>query len=194
MRYLLGFLVVCALGVMPLVGCSDPEGTGGSGGSAGSGGAGGVAAERAFASRDFERIELRRYEGLGYCPEDGMVISATILRGAEGAGIIGGIRVIDAREGLEQPFGPSPLRAEDTRSLQTLIDTVPAARVPAYVDTEECVFGDGGCDPCLITSLSVDGDHARWSPCCWDLWEQWQELGYSQSFLALVSSIEQLAR
>jgi len=41
MRYLFGFLCVCALGMVPLVGCSDAEGGGGSGGSAGSGGTGG---------------------------------------------------------------------------------------------------------------------------------------------------------
>ena len=40
MRYLFGFLCVCALGVMPLVGCSETSGEGGSGGSAGSGGTG----------------------------------------------------------------------------------------------------------------------------------------------------------
>ena len=41
MRYLVGFMCALALGVMPLVGCSDSEGTGGSGGSPGSGGMGG---------------------------------------------------------------------------------------------------------------------------------------------------------
>jgi hypothetical protein len=41
MRYLFGFVCVCALGVMPLVGCSDNNGGGGSGGSAGTGGSAG---------------------------------------------------------------------------------------------------------------------------------------------------------
>jgi len=41
MRYLFGFLCVCALGLMPLVGCSETSGEGGSGGSAGEGGGGG---------------------------------------------------------------------------------------------------------------------------------------------------------
>jgi len=44
MRYLFGFLCVCALGLMPLMGCSETAGAGGSGGSAGSGGAGGTEA------------------------------------------------------------------------------------------------------------------------------------------------------
>ena len=43
MRYLFGFLCVCALGVMPLVGCSETTGDGGSGGTAGDGGTGGMA-------------------------------------------------------------------------------------------------------------------------------------------------------
>jgi hypothetical protein len=41
MRYLFGFLCVCALGVMPLVGCGDTTGTGGQGGMAGINGGGG---------------------------------------------------------------------------------------------------------------------------------------------------------
>ena len=41
MRYLFGFLCVCALGVMPVVGCSETTGDGGRGGSAGTGGVGG---------------------------------------------------------------------------------------------------------------------------------------------------------
>lgn len=42
MRDLFGLMCVCALGVVPLVGCSETAGEGGSGGSAGSGGAGGI--------------------------------------------------------------------------------------------------------------------------------------------------------
>ena len=40
MRYLFGFLCVCALGMMPVVGCSEAAGTGGSGGVGGDGGGG----------------------------------------------------------------------------------------------------------------------------------------------------------
>ncbi|MDH3200583.1 MAG: hypothetical protein OEM15_06790 [Myxococcales bacterium] len=43
MRYLFGFVCVCALGLMPLVGCGETAGAGGSGGTAGTGGAGGSA-------------------------------------------------------------------------------------------------------------------------------------------------------
>ena len=41
MRYSFGFLCVCVLGAMPLLGCSDTTGDGGSAGSAGSGGTAG---------------------------------------------------------------------------------------------------------------------------------------------------------
>ncbi len=41
MRYLSGIICVCALGAMPLVGCSDNDGGGGSGGAAGTGGSAG---------------------------------------------------------------------------------------------------------------------------------------------------------
>jgi hypothetical protein len=43
MRHVLGFICVCALGMMPLVGCSENAGDGGSGGSAGAAGSGGSA-------------------------------------------------------------------------------------------------------------------------------------------------------
>ncbi|MBW2380638.1 MAG: right-handed parallel beta-helix repeat-containing protein [Deltaproteobacteria bacterium] len=42
MRCLFGFLCVCALGAVPLVGCSETGGDGGSGGAAGTGGDGGA--------------------------------------------------------------------------------------------------------------------------------------------------------
>ena len=41
MRYVFGFLCVCALGVMPSVGCSETTGDGGNGGTAGDGASGG---------------------------------------------------------------------------------------------------------------------------------------------------------
>ena len=43
MRYVFGFLCVCALGAMPVVGCSETTGDGGGGGAAGDGGSGGTA-------------------------------------------------------------------------------------------------------------------------------------------------------
>jgi len=44
-RYVFGFMCVCALTVMPLVGCSETTGDGGSGGEAGNGGSGGTAGD-----------------------------------------------------------------------------------------------------------------------------------------------------
>ena len=45
MRYVFGFLCVCALAVVPLVGCSETTGDGGSGGDGGSAGGGGSAGD-----------------------------------------------------------------------------------------------------------------------------------------------------
>lgn len=42
MRYFVGCLCVCALGMVPLLGCSETAGNGGSGGTAGNGGSGGT--------------------------------------------------------------------------------------------------------------------------------------------------------
>ena len=41
-KYLFGFLCVCALGMMPLVGCGETTGDGGNGGTGGSAGSGGM--------------------------------------------------------------------------------------------------------------------------------------------------------
>jgi hypothetical protein len=45
MRYLFGLLCVCALGMVPLIGCSEAGGNGGSGGTGGAGGTGGTAGD-----------------------------------------------------------------------------------------------------------------------------------------------------
>ena len=45
MRYVFGFMCVCALGLVPLIGCSETTGDGGSGGAAGDGGSGGTAGD-----------------------------------------------------------------------------------------------------------------------------------------------------
>ena len=47
MRYLVGFVCVCALGVVPLVGCSETTGDGGNGGSGGTAATGGLVAKEA---------------------------------------------------------------------------------------------------------------------------------------------------
>lgn len=192
MRYLVGLVWVLALGVMPMVGCSDPEGSGGSGGSSGSGGdtgsggVGGIATERAFASDDFQQIELSQLESTECVPnwKDQMVISATVVRGAQGAASIEGIRLIEADGLVEQPFGPSPLSADDVGSLQPLIAAVPTP--PDLDGWGGCTEGDGGCDACLFTGLTVDDDSQTWTFCC-------GEGDFTQSFLALVARIEELA-
>jgi len=52
MRYLFGFLCVCGLGVVPMIGCGETTGDGGSGGSAGTGGSGGDGGSGAAGGRE----------------------------------------------------------------------------------------------------------------------------------------------
>jgi len=53
MRYVFGFLCVCALGAMPLVGCGETNGGGGSGGSGGTAGSGGMGGEGGTGGTDW---------------------------------------------------------------------------------------------------------------------------------------------
>ena len=79
MRCLFGFLCVCALGAMPLVGCSETTGDGGnggdagSGGTAGSGGSGGTGGTFEPGWGDPERI------GDGYDPDLAVNASGTAM-------------------------------------------------------------------------------------------------------------------
>ena len=75
MRYLFGFICVCALGAMPLVGCSETSGTGGSGGDGGVGGGGGSASTSELEGTwQFESMEVR--EMTTDCPGEIVIIPA----------------------------------------------------------------------------------------------------------------------
>ena len=58
MRYLFGFLCVCALGLMPLIGCGE---TGGDGGGAGSGGIGGTGGSGGSVTEAIEEMLVGRW-------------------------------------------------------------------------------------------------------------------------------------
>ena len=69
MRYLFGFLCVCALGLMPLMGCSETSGTGGTagtGGIGGDGGNGGTAGSGGSGGMETKTLVLRTYEADGW--------------------------------------------------------------------------------------------------------------------------------
>ena len=77
MRYLFGFLCMCALGVFPLVGCSENGGEGGTGGTAGTGGTGGSGGAlpqtvelRLTATEGDDNIQGTRLEGVEFCETD----------------------------------------------------------------------------------------------------------------------------
>jgi len=88
MRYLFGLLCVCALGFLPLVGCSDDNGGGGSGGSAGTGGTGGsggaetTSISGVFTGWDPLQGPLGPLEGVEICETD---TDNCVLTDAEGA-------------------------------------------------------------------------------------------------------------
>ncbi|MBW2375703.1 MAG: hypothetical protein JRF55_06850 [Deltaproteobacteria bacterium] len=62
MRYLFGFMCVLALGVMPMLGCSETTGDGGVGGSAGTGGTGGSAGSGGTATLTLLAMEFDEEE------------------------------------------------------------------------------------------------------------------------------------
>ena len=66
MRYLVGLVCLLALGAMPLVGCSDSEGTGGSGGEGGM--AGMVEPPALGAAEKRQRSESCLWDGASRCP------------------------------------------------------------------------------------------------------------------------------
>jgi hypothetical protein len=71
MRYLFGFVCVCALGLMPLVGCSDGSGgTAGTGGTAGSGGADTTSIAGVITGWDPLQGPLGPLEGVEICETD----------------------------------------------------------------------------------------------------------------------------
>lgn len=70
MRYLFGFVCVCALGAMPLIGCSDEEGDGGSGGTAGTGGTNTTTVAGVITKFDPEQGSREALEGVEICETD----------------------------------------------------------------------------------------------------------------------------
>ena len=61
MRYLFGLVSVLAIGLLPLIGCSDTADTGGSGGTGGTAGAGGSAGDGGEGGAGGTRAELRLF-------------------------------------------------------------------------------------------------------------------------------------
>lgn len=81
MRYVFGFLCLCALGMVPLIGCGETQGAGGSGGSAGSGGSGGSGDTIAVSGQLF----LLPSSGQGVEPADGARVTASLDRDGDGS-------------------------------------------------------------------------------------------------------------
>ena len=110
MRYLCGFLCVCALGLVPLIGCGETQGgggggsagTGGQGGSGGSAGTGGAGDSVAIAGQLF----LLSSSGQGVEPADGARVTASLDRDGDGS-----IEANEQASGLADEDGKYSLRA-----------------------------------------------------------------------------------
>ena len=82
---------------------------------------------------------------------------------------------------VEAPFEAVSVSECDADTLQALIEAIQATR--------DCVSGNGACDPCLVVLVEVDQEEAAWSACC--QFDGFAE--YTDSFVALVNAIEELA-
>ena len=136
-----------------------------------------------FSSVEFRTIELTLRGPIGRCPNAGDVVNATLSRTEDGSARMEGTLApeVEPMTFVEAPFEPVSVSACDADTLQALIEAVPATR--------ECVSGDGACDPCLVVFLEVDEEEAAWSLCC----QADGLVEYTESFLAVVDAIEELA-
>jgi hypothetical protein len=122
MRYLFGFMCVLALGVMPLVGCSETSGEGGSGGSA--------STSELEGTWRFESIEVR--EMTTDCPGE-IVITPEVFICSEGTFTFNGN---DTFVAVAEAYGNDPAyRGEGTWS--TVDDTLTMTCLRQGTSTED---------------------------------------------------------
>tara|TARA_R110002096_G_scaffold423452_2_gene630646 strand:+ start:51523 stop:52050 length:528 start_codon:yes stop_codon:yes gene_type:complete len=149
--------------------------------------------EYQYSEGPFEIITLTRDQGLGYCPEEGDALSASIMRQNNEWMMQSAVAVVApsgtdpsecldpaAATCLQREVQPAlTLTAEQAESLQDAVASVPA---------KECNADDNiVCDPCIVVSVEIDGSSAN-GQCCGDLNEN-----FSQGFDELVRLIDGLA-
>ena len=141
----------------------------------------------------FESVTLSRTGGFGFCPSEGDALSASI-RQQNGEWVLESTIAIaapagtDASECLDEYSddclqsavqAPIKLTAEQLESVQDAIHQVPAKQCDTDIGLS--------CDPCLITSIQVDGQDAD-GYCCGDL-----NQNFSEGFRNLAFLIDGLA-
>jgi hypothetical protein len=146
----------------------------------------------AFANpTEFAVLTYTTGPGLGYCVEADMVLNATITRSTvddslsiEGTtAVIGDVAtdtcVVDTIDGncyVATAFGPMTLGATEQTAIESALGAVPAPM---------CVVDQGlACDPCLVTSIDLDGTTVD-NNCCGTT-----APGYDAAYSAVVASIE----
>lgn len=148
-------------------------------------------APREFPGSAFTELKLERMNGLGFCIEQGDVLTAEVSRGVDGTVTMQGERVVagDPQAGtcdlefegclVRQSFGPQTLTEAQVAALQDAI---------AAVERRECdEYEDIFVDPCLITRVTVDGAGAD-DYCNGEL-----NSGFKQPFDELAERIDTLA-
>ncbi len=139
----------------------------------------------------FDLLTYKTGPGLGYCVDDGIVLSATITRSAADQSLsIAGFEAVlgdaatdtcieDTTDGncyVSTPFGPMTLGQAQQDALELALGAMPAPM---------CIVDPGlACDPCRITSIDLDGTVADDS-CCGST-----STGYDNAFAAVVTTID----
>jgi hypothetical protein len=146
---------------------------------------------QAFPGPAFTMLTLERTNGLGFCIDQGAVLTAEVRRGAGGTVTLQGERVEagDPQTGtcdpefdgclVRQSFGPLTLTGAQVTALEDAIAAVEYRKCDEYED----IF----VDPCLITWVTVDGVGLN-DYCNGDL-----NSGFVQPFRALAELLDTLA-
>jgi hypothetical protein len=146
-------------------------GAGGSGGGqAGAGVAGGGGQADAGVPWPPTIVTLERGGALGFCVSRGQVTWAEAVPDAAGGVVVSGTihrgwenppTCPSGQCAIADPLGPAPLSAEQQARLGALVAALPAG---------ECAGPPGGgCDPCLISTVTVDGVSYVDNPCSAEL-------------------------
>ncbi len=139
----------------------------------------------------FETLVYTTGPGFGYCVDDGMILRATIARSTVDQSLsISGFEAVlgdvatdscieDTIDGncyVATPFGPLTLGQTEQDALELALAAVPAPM---------CIVDPGlACDPCIVTSIDLDGSVAD-NNCCGS-----SATEYDAAYASLIAAIE----
>lgn len=139
----------------------------------------------------FDELSYSASADFGTCVEEGLLLSASITRAADGSLSVEGNEALpgdpmtddclsNAVMGclVETPFGPLTVDAQAQAELETALSAVPAPR---------CIRDENiACDPCLIEDITLDGERVT-GVCCGETVE-----GFHSAFQAAADAIQAL--